>query len=51
MQNDEYGRLHAAGLHTTARLLLNLWRLMKGKANISCNCHKDNSQLLVLTLL
>ena len=35
MQNDEYGRLHAAGLHTTGRLLLNLWRLMKGEVKLS----------------
>jgi len=30
-QNDEYGRLHASGLHCTGRFLLNLWRVMQGE--------------------
>ncbi len=29
MQDDEYGRNHASGLHCTGRELLNLWRIMK----------------------
>ncbi len=28
--DDEYGRLHASGLHSTGRIILNLWRIMRG---------------------
>ncbi len=30
-QDDEYGRLHASGLHSTGRMLLNLWRIIRGE--------------------
>lgn len=28
---DEYGERHASGLHVTGRIILNLWRIMKGE--------------------
>ena len=32
--DDEYGRDHAAGLHSTGRVLLNLWRMMRSEVNL-----------------
>ena len=28
-QDDEYGRLHASGLHVTGRIVINLWRVLR----------------------
>ena len=33
-QDDEYGRSHSSGLHTTGRVALNLWRIMRGEVNL-----------------
>ncbi|GAX80194.1 hypothetical protein CEUSTIGMA_g7632.t1 [Chlamydomonas eustigma] len=33
-QDDEYGRNHASGLHCTGRVLLNLWRIMRGELKL-----------------
>ncbi|GFH23879.1 DNA polymerase, partial [Haematococcus lacustris] len=30
-QEDEWGALHASGIHATGRVLLNLWRLVRGE--------------------
>jgi hypothetical protein len=33
-QEDEYGQLHAAGLHAAGRIILNLWRLLRGEVSV-----------------
>ncbi len=33
-QNDEWGALHASGLHVTGRILLNLWRVLRGELKL-----------------
>ncbi|GLC55953.1 hypothetical protein PLESTB_001048500, partial [Pleodorina starrii] len=33
-QNDEWGALHASGLHVTGRVLLNLWRVLRGELKL-----------------
>jgi hypothetical protein len=35
-RDDEYGKLHASGLHSTGRILLNLWRLIRGEVWDAC---------------
>lgn len=30
-QDDEYGRLHASGLHVTGRIIINLWRVLRAE--------------------
>jgi DNA polymerase zeta len=41
-QEDEYGQLHASGLHAAGRIILNLWRLLRGEVGLSC---KESSSL------
>ncbi|GIL62894.1 hypothetical protein Vafri_17102, partial [Volvox africanus] len=33
-QQDEWGLLHASGLHLTGRILLNLWRVLRGELKL-----------------
>lgn len=33
-QNDEYGKSHATGYHSTGRIFLNLWRLLRGELTL-----------------
>ena len=32
---DEYGQLHASGIHVPGRVLLNLWRQMQGELKLT----------------
>ncbi|GFH16260.1 DNA polymerase, partial [Haematococcus lacustris] len=34
-QEDEWGALHASGIHATGRVLLNLWRLVRGEVKLN----------------
>ena len=34
-QNDEYGQLHASGLHCTGRIILNLWRTLRSELKLN----------------
>lgn len=31
---DEWGRTHASGIHVVGRVVLNLWRLMRGEIKL-----------------
>ena len=33
-QDDEYGRLHASGIYVTGRIVLNLWRILRGELKL-----------------
>jgi DNA polymerase zeta len=33
-QDDEYGRLHASGIYVTGRIVLNLWRVLRGELKL-----------------
>lgn len=33
-REDEYGQLHASGLHTAGRIILNLWRVLRGELKL-----------------
>ena len=33
-QDDEYGRLHASGMHITGRIVINLWRTLRGELKL-----------------
>ena len=33
-QDDEYGRLHASGIHVTGRIVINLWRTLRGELKL-----------------
>lgn len=33
-QADEYGQLHASGLHSAGRIILNLWRLLRSELKL-----------------
>ena len=33
-QNDEYGQLHASGLHSAGRIVLNLWRSLRSEIKL-----------------
>lgn len=35
MLSDEYGQLHASGLHSAGRILLNLWRVLRSELKLS----------------
>ncbi len=35
MSADEYGQLHASGLHSAGRILLNLWRVLRSELKLS----------------
>lgn len=32
---DEYGQLHASGIHVAGRVVLNLWRQMQGELKLT----------------
>jgi DNA polymerase zeta len=32
---DEWGRTHASGIHIVGRVVLNLWRLMRGEVKLN----------------
>ncbi len=34
-QRDEYGQQNASGLHSTGRILLNLWRIVRGEVKLN----------------
>lgn len=34
-QDDEWGRLHASGIHITGRIVLNLWRLLRSELKLT----------------
>lgn len=34
-QNDEYGQLHASGVHSAGRIVLNLWRLLRSEVKLN----------------
>ncbi|KAK9800905.1 hypothetical protein WJX73_009136 [Symbiochloris irregularis] len=33
-QEDEYGQLHASGLHSSGRIILNLWRILRSELKL-----------------
>ena len=33
-RSDEYGQLHASGLHCAGRVVLNLWRILRGELKL-----------------
>lgn len=33
-RNDEYGVLHASGIHVAGRIVLNLWRLLRSELKL-----------------
>ena len=33
-RQDEYGQLHASGLHVQGRIVLNLWRLLRSELKL-----------------
>ena len=33
-QVDEYGQLHASGLHSAGRIILNMWRLLRSELKL-----------------
>ena len=33
-QDDEWGRQHASGFHCVGRVLLNLWRMLRGEIKL-----------------
>ena len=33
-QVDEYGQLHASGLHSAGRIILNMWRIMRSELKL-----------------
>ncbi len=33
-RDDEYGQLHASGLHSAGRIILNLWRILRGELKL-----------------
>lgn len=33
-RDDEWGRLHQSGLHSTGRIILNLWRILRGELRL-----------------
>ena len=35
MQNDEYGVLHASGIHCTGRIVLNVWRILRSELKLN----------------
>lgn len=34
-QNDEYGQLHASGIHCTGRIVLNVWRILRSELKLN----------------
>ena len=34
-QNDEYGALHASGIHCTGRIVLNVWRILRSELKLN----------------
>lgn len=44
-QKDEYGKSHATGYHCTGRIILNLWRILRGELTLGSytfeNCVKS----------
>ena len=34
-QTDEYGLLHATGIHCTGRIILNLWRILRQETKLA----------------
>ena len=34
-QNDEYGQLHASGIHCTGRIVLNIWRILRSELKLN----------------
>ena len=34
-QTDEYGQLHASGLHCAGRIILNMWRLLRSEIKLN----------------
>ena len=34
-QNDEYGELHASGIHCTGRIVLNVWRILRSELKLN----------------
>ena len=45
-QDDEYGRLHASGIYVTGRIVLNLWRVLRGELKLqSYTCVLGFSQI------
>ena len=34
-QNDEYGVLHASGIHCTGRIVLNVWRILRSELKLN----------------
>ncbi|KAK9829480.1 hypothetical protein WJX72_006119 [[Myrmecia] bisecta] len=34
-QHDEYGTLHASGIHVTGRIVLNLWRILRSELKLN----------------
>ena len=34
-QNDEYGTLHASGIHCTGRIVLNVWRILRSELKLN----------------
>ncbi|DBA81937.1 hypothetical protein WJX77_000726 [Trebouxia sp. C0004] len=34
-QNDEYGALHASGIHCTGRVVLNVWRILRSELKLN----------------
>ena len=34
-QNDEYGQLHQSGLHSTGRIIINLWRALRSELKLN----------------